>query len=146
MAKHPFSKPKKLTTDDETAFKGWAIVELMGHRKLAGHCSEATIAGTAFLRLDVPSDPPVTQYYGGSAIYCITPTTEDLARKIAEQSRPTPVHVYELPAPRTPTAQEIEDSIERAEDFDSDDGDPDDEDDDHHATHIPDLNDDEDPL
>jgi len=55
----------------------------MGHRKLAGHVSEVTIAGSAMLRLDVPSEPPVTQFYGGSAIYCITPTTEELARQVA---------------------------------------------------------------
>ena len=79
------------------AFEGWAIVELMGHRKLAGHCSEITIAGAAMLRLDVPSDPPVTQFYGGAAIYCITPTTETLARRVASASRPTPVSRYELP-------------------------------------------------
>lgn len=83
-----------------TEFEGFAIVELMGHRKLAGHVSEVTIAGGAFIRLDVPSDPPVTQYYGPSAIYCITPTTEDLATRIAKASRPTPVHAYELPAPK----------------------------------------------
>ena len=94
---------KSKSVDDES-FKGWAIVELMGHRKLAGHVSEVTIAGSAMLRLDVPSEPPVTQFYGGSAIYCITPTTEALARKIASASRPTPVHAYELPAPREPAA------------------------------------------
>ncbi|MGE5801580.1 MAG: hypothetical protein ACM358_04945 [Gemmatimonadota bacterium] len=64
-----------------TGFEGWAIVELMGHRKLAGHVSEVTIAGAAMLRLDVPSEPPVTQFYGGAAIYCITPTSEELARR-----------------------------------------------------------------
>ncbi len=83
-----------------TEFEGFAIVELMGHRKLAGHVREVTIAGGAFIRLDVPSDPPVTQYYGPSAIYCITPTTEDLAKRVAQAARPTPVHQYELPAPK----------------------------------------------
>ena len=81
-------------------FEGWAIVELMGHRKLAGRIREVTIAGGAFIRLDVPSDSPVTQYYGPSAIYCITPTTEELATRIAAASRPTPVHQHELPAPK----------------------------------------------
>lgn len=85
---------------DGVIYPMWAIVELMGHRKLAGELREVTIAGGAFLRLDVPSQPPVTQFYGSSAIYCITPTTEDLARKVAEAARPTPVSRYELPEPR----------------------------------------------
>lgn len=81
-------------------FEGWAIVELMGHRKLAGYVREVTLAGAAMLRLDIPSDPPVTQYYGASSLYCMTPTTEELARSAAQVSRPTPISRYELPAPR----------------------------------------------
>ncbi len=69
----------------KSTFEGWAIVELMGHRKLAGNVTEATIAGAAFLRLDVPSEPPVTQYYAPAAVYAITPTTEELATRIAKQ-------------------------------------------------------------
>jgi hypothetical protein len=81
-------------------FEGWAIVELMGHRKLAGFVREVTIAGAAMLRLDIPSDEPLTQYYGASALYCLTPTTEDLAKKVAQASRPVPVSRYELPEPQ----------------------------------------------
>lgn len=81
-------------------FEGWAIVELMGHRKLAGYVRDVTMFGAAFCRLDVPSEPPVTQYYGPSAIYCVTPTTEDLAKRVAQAARPTPVTRYELPEPR----------------------------------------------
>jgi hypothetical protein len=33
---------------------GWAIIELMGHRRLAGWLSEEEVAGAAFLRIDVP--------------------------------------------------------------------------------------------
>lgn len=33
---------------------GWAILELMGHRRLGGYLREETIAGAAFLRIDVP--------------------------------------------------------------------------------------------
>jgi hypothetical protein len=98
-------------------FEGWAIVELMGHRRLAGSVSEVTMFGTSFMRLDVPSDPPVTQFYGGSAIYAVTPTTEDIARRISAQSRPTPVHAYELPAPSRIPAEEDDDGD------DGDDGD-----------------------
>jgi hypothetical protein len=88
-------------------FEGWAILELMGHRKLAGLLSEQTIGGAAFIRIDVPKPLTpenldalwaVTQFYAPSAVYCITPTSEDLARKVAAGAQPTPVTRYELPA------------------------------------------------
>ncbi len=35
-------------------FETWAILEIMGHVKLAGFVTEQTIAGSAFIRIDVP--------------------------------------------------------------------------------------------
>lgn len=87
----------------------WAIVELMGHRRLAGHVSEQEIAGQAFLRLDVPADPPVTQFYSASAVYCITPTTEEIARAVGARTAPAPVHRFELEAARAEPEQDDED-------------------------------------
>jgi hypothetical protein len=95
---------------EQTAFEGWAIVELMGHRRLAGYVTETQIAGQGFIRLDVPgylyTDPTgaqaerdqVTQFYAPAAVYAITPTTEELARAV--RSRPAPVHAFELPSGR----------------------------------------------
>lgn len=80
-------------------FEGWAICELMGRRRLAGHISEQEIAGQAFLRLDVPAEPPVTQFYSPAAVYCITPTTEEIARAVAAKVSPRPVSRYELEPP-----------------------------------------------
>lgn len=37
------------------AFESWAILELMGHRRLAGYVREITLAGAGMLRIDVPS-------------------------------------------------------------------------------------------
>jgi len=84
-------------------FEGWAIVELMGHRRLAGFVSEEEHFGTAMLRLDVhglddSTDPGVTQLYGGSSVYCVTPTTEAVARTLGAKLRPAPVHRFELEA------------------------------------------------
>jgi hypothetical protein len=78
---------------------GWVILELMGHRRLAGYVTEQDVAGVAMLRIDVPCEPPTTQYYSGSAVYCITPTSEDTARAVAAMGRPAPVQRWELPAP-----------------------------------------------
>jgi hypothetical protein len=77
----------------------WAIVELMGHRKLAGRVSEQIVAGAAMLRIDVPELeglPAFTQLYGTSAIYCLTFTTQEVALKVAAFHRERPVSVYEL--------------------------------------------------
>jgi len=81
-------------------FAEWAIVELMGHRRLAGYLTEVEIAGRGFLRLDIPAGPPggpAMQLYNPSAVYAITPTSEGTARRVAELSQPAPVALWELP-------------------------------------------------
>lgn len=85
-------------------FDSWAILELMGHRRLAGRVSEAMLAGGSFLRIDVPGEQPVTQFYSPGAVYALTPCTEEIARRVASRERPAPVHAFELPqlAPATP--------------------------------------------
>jgi len=90
-------------------FGGWAIVELIGHRRLAGHVTEEVIAGAAFLRLDIPAEQGdgVTQFYSPSAVYCITPTTEEIAYAIGVRSTPAPVSRFELEPPRR--AEPVED-------------------------------------
>jgi len=91
--------------EEQDKFDSWAIVELMGHRKLAGRVSEKVIAGTALLRIDVPevaqedgqpNIPGFTQFYGASSIYCLTPTSEEIARRYAGYHRERPVQAYEL--------------------------------------------------
>ena len=88
----------------EDAFEGWCIVELMGHRRLAGLVQEQEIAGAVFIRLDVHGSDYtaaalVTQFYSSAAVYCLTPTTEEIARKLGARSQPEPVTRYELTAP-----------------------------------------------
>ncbi len=84
-------------------FEGWAILELMGHRRLAGKLSEQEIAGAGFIRIDIPGpvqdgdEQWVTQFYAPSAVYAITPTVEDVARELAKQSE-APVSRWELRA------------------------------------------------
>lgn len=88
--------------DEKTAYEGWAIVELMGHRRLGGYVSQTEMYGTVLLRIDIPGpqpDKPVaTQYYGGQSIYCLTPTTEETVRAFAARNQPAPVQRWELPA------------------------------------------------
>jgi hypothetical protein len=122
----------------EQSFEGWAILELMGHRRLGGYVTEQQVGGVAFVRIDVPEHPWVdgctcgsdapasashedhthvcqmfrdegddrpldvhaTQLYNPSAVYCLTPTGERVARGAAQTAKPTPVARWELEPPR----------------------------------------------
>jgi hypothetical protein len=86
-------------SDAPPPFEGWAILELMGHRRLAGYVQAQEIAGAGMLRIDVPGEdgPIATQFYSPAAVYCITPTTEAIARSVAKKSQPAPVQRWELP-------------------------------------------------
>jgi len=64
-------------------FKGWCIVELMGHQRIAGMVSGAEIGGIPFLRIDIPDAE--TRYYGRAAIFGVHPTTSDLCLELASQ-------------------------------------------------------------
>lgn len=84
---------------EKPAFEGWAVLELMGHRKLGGLLSEAVVGGASFIRIDVPAEegqPGATQFYSPASVYCITPCTEETARGLARGQRPAPVQRYEL--------------------------------------------------
>lgn len=97
-------------------FKQWCILELMGHRRLAGLVSEETRFGTSLCRIDIPGPEGkfVTQYYGGSSIYGLTPTTEEVARAFAQNNAPAPVSRWDLRLPEKTTTE--------PEDADTDDG------------------------
>ena len=75
------------------AYIGWAIVELMGHRRRAGVVREVEQFGTRLLRIDSPAgEDLVTEFYGGGAIYALRPCTEEVARALAAQlGDPRPV-------------------------------------------------------
>ena len=88
------------TTQQNDKFNQWAIVELFGRQKIAGLVSEATLAGGAFIRVDVPAcggQKAYTRFFGPSAIYGISPCEEKIARDMVEQCGSEPVHRYQLP-------------------------------------------------
>jgi hypothetical protein len=117
-------------------FETWAIVEVMGHKKLAGWVTEQTIAGAALVRVDVP-DTPADERYGVShaatekytkligvgSIYMLTPCSEEIARRAAREierhNDPIPVT---LPAVRQLVAAgPVEDAEIEMEDEEEDD-------------------------
>ena len=99
----------------------WAIVELMGHVRVAGRLSEEEKFGSKLGRLDIPqlrksdcvnctdssvSLAPcpvcrggtfVTQYFGGGSVYRISIVSEDVARHVASQTQPAPVSPWDFP-------------------------------------------------
>lgn len=79
------------------AFRAWALVEVMGHRKLAGEVSEQVIAGAGFIRVDVPEVPGAeafTSFFRPGSIYAITPVAEAVARHWCASHRERPIEVY----------------------------------------------------
>ena len=83
-------------------FEAWAYVELMGHSRIAGRVSEQVIAGRNLLRVDIPQTDGTfrTEFFGGSAIFRITPAEESVIRKIVDRLKPEPVFAFMLD--RTP--------------------------------------------
>jgi len=88
---------------EKQGFEGFAVLELMGHRKLAGYVRQVEMFGSAMCRIDVPAidgQAAATQFYSGGSIYCLTPCDEATALRIAGAYRPEPVNRWSLPAPQ----------------------------------------------
>lgn len=80
-------------TAAQDSYSGFAVVELYGHRKVAGRVAPVQQFGTEMLRVDVPGadgETIITQFYGGSSIYGLTPCSEETARRVVAQT-------YDLP-------------------------------------------------
>lgn len=90
-------------------FEIWAIVELMGHVKMAGKVCEEERFGTKMGRIDIPGPGKsfVTQWFSGSSVYRMTPTTEEVARAVARNNAPAPVNTWELRLPAPMPANDI---------------------------------------
>lgn len=96
---NPTHDGKIAITTETPKFEAWAILEIMGHVKLAGFVSEQTIAGSAFIRIDVPSAGSVegfTRFFGSSSVYSLSPVTEETARDVASRMRSTPINEYDI--------------------------------------------------
>ncbi len=72
----------------------WGIVEVFGHQVVAGFVSEVELAGTKFLRVEVPeiereswdtieSYDAWSKLLGGASVFSVTPCSEELARSRA---------------------------------------------------------------
>jgi hypothetical protein len=118
---------------EDNSYQGWAILELMGHVKLAGKLSEQKLAGMSFLKIDIPARPgtavegefSATQFINPSSIYRLHPVAEEVARAVAASIAPDPVTKWDvkalLPSPALDRAQD------EAEDYSDDDEDDEEE-------------------
>lgn len=84
-------------------FESWAIIELFGHQRMAGLCTAVDIGGASFVRIDVPdvekgSDSPakLSRLVNPTAIYSITPVTEETARAAAKSCSSAPVTKWDV--------------------------------------------------
>ncbi|MVT11350.1 hypothetical protein [Chitinophaga tropicalis] len=92
-------------------FEQWCIIELMGHQKIAGKCTEQNIAGANMLRVDVPEIklvdacsgnpggrylPGFTRFYASSAVYCIHPVDEGTATAMAGRLQQQPITIWDI--------------------------------------------------
>lgn len=89
----------------EERFDCWAVVEAMGFKKYAGRVTTQELAGSSFIRVDVPATitpvgpdaPAFSKLIGAGSIYMITPTDEATARKaaavLARGESPLPVYI-----------------------------------------------------
>lgn len=94
----------KTTTNEvlegsNTKFEHWALVELMGHQRIAGLVSEVNLAGKGFIRVDVPDGQGnilFSRFYAPDAIYCVSPTDRQIAIGLAVKCASRPVNIYDL--------------------------------------------------
>ncbi len=83
---------------DETTKSFWAIISLMGHKKIAGFVEEDTLAGHGVLKVTVPqtsTDAPFTTYIEPKALYTMDPVTESIARAHAEINKYRPIEAFD---------------------------------------------------
>lgn len=85
-------------SEPASELKSWALVELFGHQRIVGFLSQQSFGTGVLFRVDVPdltSSGKViregfTRYFGLSAIYSITPVSEEIVRRMLPSIDGTP--------------------------------------------------------
>jgi len=136
-----------MSDQPQAKFEGWAVVEVMGHQSFAGYVTTEAFGAAILFRIDVPAlearervtkapgyindqyapagttvqegaTPGYTKLFGAGSIYCITPCSEDFAKKAVERSQPRPLISLQLPtagalpAPIEPDDEDDEDNLD----------------------------------
>jgi hypothetical protein len=88
---------------DKGKLETWAVLELMGHQRIAGFTREVALGSAAMLRVDVPEIdgiPAFTKFIAPAALYAFTPCTQEVAMAVIKRDRVTPVTLFAMPANR----------------------------------------------
>ena len=83
----------------EEKFEIWALVELMGHNKIAGRVTEHKFGNQSMLRVDVPAVgnlPAFSKIIAVNAVYAINPLAEQDATEYAGKLKATPLDVWDM--------------------------------------------------
>lgn len=133
----------------QSSFEGWAIVEVFGHQRYAGFVTTQAFGQAVLFRVDVPplaehertakhyeyvdgkSVPPgsivkedavqgYTKYFGPSAIYAMTPCSQDAAEQAVASMQLRNVSIVSLP-PDAVLALPSGDDADDADDYDRND-------------------------
>lgn len=141
---------------EQSAFEGWAIVEVLGRRTYAGYVKTEAYGQAVMFRVDVPALEArdrvtdssewsgneylpagatvkegavagFTTLIGSGSIYCLTPCTKEAALKALEKMQRRPLMSFQLPPERALAGSEPIDV--NADEDDPDDVDGDGEDD-----------------
>lgn len=104
-------------------FKEWAVIEMFGHRKVAGLVTEVELAGATLLRVEVPGEPDVKpQFVGGKSVYNLSLETEQRCRAYASRNPPEVLSRYELPATTERGLEPVDaDEVDEGDDYDDED-------------------------
>ena len=124
-------------TEEQSQFKGWAVVEIMGHNKEIGYVTTEYFGGPALFRVDQPplpareieldrpqwvgetyclagskiqreALPGKTAYVGSTSVFRMTPCTEETAIRAIEQMIPAPIKILHLAEKKMLPEREIE--------------------------------------
>src|SRR5271165_7158036 len=88
----------EVASEPSAELKSWALVELFGHQRIVGFLSQQTFGTGVLFRVDVPDllkegkilRVGFTRYFGLSAIYSITPVSEEVVRTLLPSIDGTP--------------------------------------------------------
>lgn len=97
-----------MNTDTVRKYSGHTVLELFGHVRIAGFVTEESIAGEAFLRVEVPAvggKPGFTRYYHPKSVYSMSPTDEATVLAVAAREDHAPVRAWEMPQPKAEPAR-----------------------------------------
>jgi hypothetical protein len=104
LALLPAASPQDESARPPELMKSWSLVELFGHQRIVGWVTVDPIDFPGMVRVDVPDlkkDGKIeragfTRYFGRSALYSVTPISEQSVRELLPHVNGHPARPVEL--------------------------------------------------